>query len=214
MKGHSICDHNINRASGGKPVPLEATAVIFRGDRYIARQDQKHGFIVQETAPSDSWFNIACVKTTLSKLHLQRHTLAASDAQHQTTVAQRQTLLKLLAGDYCGSGKSFTHNGVPLRYKYTQAAWQPTVYPYRPDDIASIDAIWKEDGSGARCVGKPRLSLYPKLEDEAFPGPRQGPLKQRIQKECQRVQHEIPDCPKSTDVTLSPPDYAVSGNPK
>lgn len=135
---------------------LAGMALIFRGDRYIAASKT-----VTETGGNDSWFNIACAGTTISKMHLLRHTWAGnSDGQHTTTLPQRQAVLDMLAGAYCGDGMSFTVDGHPLLYSYKQS-WPPYL-PYGDastplfwSKVRSIDAAWDENG--AQCLGVPRL---------------------------------------------------------
>lgn len=159
---------------------IDGTVVIFRGDQY-----DDNTYRVQADGAS-TWFNIACVGTAISKLHLLRHTTAGSrgmawsrDSRRRlTTLAQRQTLLRMLTGDYCGIGYSFTVNGHPLTYTFAQRNWEPQV-PWRFDESspsgetnASIDALWNEHG--AVCIGTPRLSDQ---EPEAA-------LLQRIQEKC------------------------------
>jgi hypothetical protein len=129
---------------------LGGMALIFRGDRYDAATKT-----VTEVGGHTPWFNIACAGTTVAKMHLLRHTWAGSDPQHTTTVDQRQAVLKMLTGDYCGSGDSFTVNGHPLLYTYAKP-WQP-VQPSPIDwtSVATIDAVW--DQTGAVCMNVPRM---------------------------------------------------------
>lgn len=139
---------------------LQGSALFFRGDRYNALGKQ-----VEETGPEDTWFNIACSGTAISKLHLLRHTLAGRHPDAQVTkVEQRQAVLKMLTGDYCGTGYPFTEDGHPLVYSYDQQ-WKrvnSALRPLRPDvtpagwtAAESLDAIWNMDG--AVCLDTPRL---------------------------------------------------------
>lgn len=140
------------------PNSIAGTAAIFRGDRYT---DQH---VVTEAAAGDDIFNLACMGTALSKLHLLRYTSAAHAAQHSPpdppapTPAERQTLLRLLTADYCGTGLPFTVDGLPLRLNMANPSYaltQDSGYVYgSPLPAAQVDARWNKNG--ATCVGTPR----------------------------------------------------------
>jgi hypothetical protein len=91
-----------------------------------------------------------------------RHTRAGSYNEvgvitYDTTVKQRQTLLKMLTADYCGTGHSFTHDGVSLIYNANQSWWH--------DDTrtpAAQEALW--DASGALCVDDPRDTTLDEIQ--------------------------------------------------
>src|SRR5262249_28907117 len=98
---------------------VKGMAVIFRGDRY--RERTKEVIVPPATDP---WFNVACAGTSVAKMHLMRHTDASNPSGlYNTTRVQRQALLKMLAGDYCGKGKPFTVDGHPLLYSYDKS-WE------------------------------------------------------------------------------------------
>jgi hypothetical protein len=129
---------------------VEHSALVFQWDRYDAAAKT-----VTETAAEDPWFNIACAATAPAKMHLMRHTRAGSynDAwviAYDTTVKQRQTMLKMLTADYCGTGHSFTTDGVPLVYNANQ--------PWYREDTSWVaqEALW--DASGALCLDNPRYA--------------------------------------------------------
>jgi hypothetical protein len=124
------------------------SAIVFTGDRYRAASKTV-------IAPSEGWFNIACAGTAIAKLHLLRHTAASGDAGHQTTRAQRQALLKLLAADYCGAGRSYTVDG--LRLDMTVAPWRgafSSIDLSDPAEVGRVEAIF--DAGGAVCLNRPR----------------------------------------------------------
>ena len=143
-------------------VSFSGTALIFRGDRYDATHKT-----VSETGAGDTWFNIACAGTAVAKMHLLRHTFAGTDpGAPAATVGQRQAVLKMLTGDYCGTGAAFTETGHRLLYSYYQPGWdrtQPVPFqpwnaleaPPTPPPARSLDAIWGPDG--AVCVDEARL---------------------------------------------------------
>jgi hypothetical protein len=152
---------------------------MFRGDSYDGRS-------LEVQASYDSSFNFACYGTTISKLHFLRHTSAAMGVA-AFPVAQRQAILRMLAGDYCGNGYQFTLQGHPIRIGFDKAAPRP-VTEVGLGSAKSLDAMWKKDGTGASCIGAPRLS------DE--PGPVSSDsidtLVTKIQDYCKEKERPIP----------------------
>lgn len=135
---------------------LSGTAVMFRGDSY-----DDNTFAVSNS--TDDSFNIACYGTVISKMHFLRHTSAAMGTA-AFPVTQRQAMLRMLTGDYCGNGHSFTSEGHPIRIGFGHAAFQPRS-EFQPDvglgSARSLDAMWRTDGTRASCIGAPRLSDVP-----------------------------------------------------
>lgn len=176
---------------------IAARVMVFRGDRYDA------DYTV--TAPSNTtWFNLACTGTALSKLHLLRHTRASRRDGRITSVAERQTVLRMLTADYCGVGHPFTVDGHPLRYTFLQS-WQPQTPRFVSSELASIDALWTQDG--ARCIATPRLADAQPVQA----------LLQDIRDVCGAP---VVRCPSqlvpgvSVDAVLTlTGSYAISGNP-
>lgn len=147
------------------------------------------------------------------KLHLLRHTAASQDEQHTTTLGQRQAVLRMLTGDYCGIGYPFTVNGHPLRYTFAQP-WEPR-YPALFGDqvkVVAIDALW--DPSGARCIGTPRLGAEHRGEIEA----RCGHTLDDCAVLAEAPPAQVRDSASSAVVTVSTligpaASYALSANP-
>jgi hypothetical protein len=149
------------RTFGTRP-QIRGQAIVFRGDQYVEPGFQVH---VDHTS---TWFNIACRGTAVAKLHLLRHTSASRrDSDRITTREQRQSVLRMLTGDYCGIGYPFTRNGQPLSYTFDQD-WR-SGEPRPPGDSGSgtaftglenvsLDALWDEHG--AVCIGTPRLAEH------------------------------------------------------
>jgi hypothetical protein len=215
---------------------LRGTAVIFRGDFYDA------AYTVRTTPPSDyddDVFNIACMGTDISKLHLLRHTSASQAAVSEPLpppVDKRQALLRMLTADYCGAGHPFTQNGVPFRFGFDlSAGYDGSLNPSAvlapsPDPntgislttlssyslvanggIDTIDGAW--NGNGATCIGTPRLArlLQPAAVQDLWT---------RITATCRAVNHPVTLC-GSAPPTLQPPfasrfpvgSYAISQVP-
>jgi hypothetical protein len=220
---------------------IDGLVMVFRGDRYKDR-----GYVVEADAES-TWFNIACAGTAIAKLHLLRHTTAsarmtmssvsrvATLPPRRTTLAQRQTILRMLTADYCGIGAPFTEDGHPLSYTFRQR-WEPLqprtagasqeLVPFSSVANASLDALW--DQHGAVCLGTPRLSAR---KPAATPT-----QKRKIRAVCEQARRrgglrtslprtELPDCPPGALNARYPAafddlsvqnirPYAVSANPE
>jgi hypothetical protein len=117
-------------------------AINFSGDRY----DAVTKTLVATGEATRGWINIACEGTALAKLFLARHTEVSQRVT--TTPAERQAMLKMLTGDVCGDGTSFTVPGQPLLWKDEKNVTMFTATP------ASIEAVWSD--TGAVCLNEPR----------------------------------------------------------
>jgi hypothetical protein len=138
---------------------IEHATIVFQGDRYdpVAKK-------VWETSSKDPWFNIACAGTTPAKLHLMRHTRAGSyradgTIAYDTTVAERQAMLKMFVADYCGTGRSFTVDGQPLNYNDSNHWYRAA----RPFTLADQEALWSADG--VVCIDRVRRDSDYTLSD-------------------------------------------------
>lgn len=195
-----LCKPGINPSDGTRN-NLQGDAIIFEGDLY-----DENTFEVKITPMAINHkrtFNIACVGTTISKLHLLRHTSASQspyvDVTDQPDKYQREALLRMFTGDYCGRGdpsdpnnldKSslFTENGVPIWITFNSGAYQPTLEStYLPTGVPmNIDGRW--DSTGATCMTNPRLSL----KDP------NGMVPQSIIQTCTAAMHSLQyPCPSS-----------------
>lgn len=131
-------------------------AVLFEGERIDVDS-------MTISPASERWVNIGCAETALAKLQLAGHTKASQVAGFSTSSAERQTMLKLLVGDYCGTGYPITVAGQPLEWTDDRntlhiSAGVSTV----------LEARWGPDG--AICLNKPRLVAHPSAASEAaFP---------------------------------------------
>jgi hypothetical protein len=208
---------------------LIGNAVIFQGDFY------EPGYTVRTAAApgyDDDTFNIACVGTAISKLHLLRHTAASQGGPTDPLpppVDKRQALLRMLTADYCGAGHPFTHDGVPLHFGIDLMAGYdgllnpgpnpPAIDPntgitvpawslFRLDQaggMASVDALWTADG--ATCIGTPRqLTADPQIWT-------------KIEAVCRSVNHPVKHCEDVAPALSTQPDthlplgsYAISQN--
>lgn len=128
---------------------LHDETLVFAGDRI----DSEH--MTMNEQPDFDWFNFGCAGHTLAKLHLTRNTITS---QVEPDWSARQTTLKMLVADYCGTGDPITESGTPLR-------WQSELVPYFPTPGA-IEARWTE--YGASCLSNPRLGLTSELFPDVF----------------------------------------------
>jgi hypothetical protein len=205
---------------------LKGTAVIFRGDLY-----DDDTYTVSNEPPATyngDVFNIACVGTSISKLHLLRHTVATGHPAHTVPPAERTTMLKLFAADYCGIGVPFTEDGLPIKLAFNSPDYTLTDvgYIFTQPNRETIDAAWTP--TGAACIGTSRVGRIPPPQPEGISGTDPDALRTQINAIC-NSRHatypsgrtNIPNCttvPNGpvTPSTLFPPgvgNYATSGNP-
>ena len=198
-----VCKPGISNNNGFPNI--DGTAVIFRGDYY---NDDNYTVSSSPTNSTDNdVFNIACLGTTISKLHLLRHTSASNNPATAPPTQERTTMLKLISADYCGDGKTrstmdghpFTIDGTTIKFGFdnslsnlqlTAASGYTLTFPVNP-----IEALWSRDGGGATCIGTPRL---PGLDVSA------------IQQACANVGHNLLPCPTSADKSFDTYNYATS----
>lgn len=156
--------------------PLEA--ILFTGDRYDAQTRTVRDIKPQTTR---DWFNIACAGSSLAKLHLNRHTSASVTLGYFAPLQARQAMLKMYASDICGSGKVFTHKGVPLHWANSPGWKQLTGMEF------AFEAVW--DDKGAQCLDTHRLgALYAN----------------QITAHCAAVNHPLPPCGGSLTAPVYP----------
>lgn len=143
-----LCKNPPTRDEGpGRAWEAPAEAILFTGDRYDV--DAKTVTAIGNNRYTHGWFNIACAGSVLAKLHLNRHTTPGSTAPYTTTLSDRQAMLKMYAGDFCGSGWPYTQAGTPLEFTNSYG-WLPILAP-----VQSHEAVWT--ASGAACLDSHRL---------------------------------------------------------
>lgn len=207
-------------AAPPKPINIDGVAVMFRGDYY----DQKmHEVSTTPAAGDDDLFNIACLGTAISKLHLLRHTSASQlspDDPRNPGIAERQTMLRLLTADYCGNGSSFTEDGMPIHFRFNSPLYTLTeASQYALSNGDSLEALWTS--KGALCIGAPRLL---RSGDKQWNNPET--LINKIRNACAKSYGNntpvptpiLPDCSTIGTASLETPfasdNYAISGNPE
>lgn len=129
-------DIRARRDALGLPKEL---SVVFEGER-IDEATKTIGPVLDNRR-----FNIACSGHALAKMVMSAQTEAAHLAHaFNTTIPERQAFLKMVTGDYCGTGTPFTVSGQLLQWKDAK-----TYMPYKSAP-ASIEARWS--ANGATCI--------------------------------------------------------------
>jgi hypothetical protein len=162
------------------------TAILFAGDRY----DAVTKTLVATGHAAGNWINLACAGTATAKMHLLRHTQAGSDTSHQTDVAQRTAMFKMISADYCGTGQAFTVSGEPLVILDSRGWFAPPM-----DGVDSIESIWT--AQGAACLGQARRAA----EDPT--------ISDKIAQACP----SLPSCEGLLLPDWTSAGYLLSGNP-
>ena len=123
--------------------------LLFEGDRIDG--DKK-----LDTGVDMTWFNLGCAGSALAKLALTGHTEASRSAgTFVTTLSERQTMLKMLTADYCGTGTPFTVAGQPLNWRDDDGTMK---FIQAPAQLAR-EARWTDQGPA--CLDKPRVDIHP-----------------------------------------------------
>lgn len=148
--GAYLCQNGAEFVDGSSPVRAmpEHHALIFEGERIDIDS------LTIAPALSPRWFTIGCAETALAKMQLTGHTQAAQSVGLTTTVLERQTMLKMLTADYCGTGNSFTVSGQPLRWTDHRGTMRLSAsFP------KVLEARWTP--YGAACLNTPRVDAHP-----------------------------------------------------
>ncbi len=146
---HPVCanppGHEV--APGGGPAWANLyEAIFFTGDRY----DGKSKTVIASTyEDAGNWFNIGCAGSALAKEFLTRHTTATSDDDHHSGTSERQALLKMYTGDFCGVGHTFTQPGTPLTWE------NPEGWSAFDGTEIGFESFWDE--GGAMCLTQHRI---------------------------------------------------------
>jgi hypothetical protein len=142
-----------------------------------------------DTAVDLSWFNLGCAGSTLAKMALTGHTEGARRARaFDTSLSERQTMLKMLSGDYCGHGNAYTVAGQPLNWRDDHGTMKLAALLAQPPLPLVREARWND--KGAACLDKPRVDAHPTpLSDTTF-----GPdIYDQVMSEC-----VLPQCDDSS----------------
>lgn len=142
------------------------------------------------------------MRSALAKLQLTGHTEVAKLAGFNTTISHRQTMLKMLSADYCGTGKPFTVAGQRLEWKDDRGTMK------LPSHLQSeVEARWTPQG--AACLGVPRVAAHPTPASTAEFGDELDEIRDLINTECESVNRLLVRCEPGTDVGF----HLISHNP-
>jgi hypothetical protein len=141
-----------DRLPGGTDVPranvcpglaLDGTSIVMTaGETYDGES-----YRVEPNRPG--WVAMGCRGHVIAKLKLMGYD---PNDDYDSSVAQRQAALKMLAADYCGDGSSYTAIGTPLDCEDELGNFEPS-WSVGTDHVESA---WTD--KGATCLTQPRLS--------------------------------------------------------
>jgi hypothetical protein len=194
--GHweNVCPHpDPDRDQDGTQLMDRYHALVFEGERIDSGSKSINPVL------DPRWFNIGCAGGTLAKLQLNGHTQVAQNAGYTTTIPERQTMLKMLSGDYCGGGQAFTVAGMPLEYHDNHG----TLNVVR---ASTVEAAWGPNG--AACLNTPRVVANPTAASEAAFPMLDSDFELLIANTC-GPRHVLAPCPVRFSVSY----HLVSENP-
>ena len=136
--------------------PDEATVTILAGETY----DSDLKLVNPNTG---TWITLACrdqAAYKMKRLSYGPHgDLLSAVPRAGATADQRQSTLKMLTADYCGTGTSFTVTGTPLYWRNHAGT---VVFEPLLVKLTAVEALW--DADGAICLTTPRRAT---LDDVA-----------------------------------------------
>jgi hypothetical protein len=134
----------------------EFETVLFEGD-YIDRVTKR---MSTDAEWDPSWFNFGCAGRTLAKMRLLLKTTGSRPQSEPWEL--RQATLRMLVGDYCGTGVPYTHHGVSL-------VWDDNRLMRYGRPPISLEAQWTEER--ALCIDHTRLPyMWDRMvEDDCIP---------------------------------------------
>lgn len=142
--------------------------LVFETDRIDAE-------LYELRQPDPRWFNITCAGHALAKLALTGHTESSRFLGFNTTILERQTELKMYAGDYCGVGEPFTVADQPVQIADVRGYMKLRPGPF----TLVIEALWTP--KGAACLNTPRVDVtFTQLGWDVF----EGKVRDKIKATC------------------------------
>ena len=130
--------------------PSDAAVTILAGETY----DNDLKLVNPNTG---TWISFACrdqAAWKMKRLSYGPHgDLVSNNPLTPATLDQRQSTLKMLTADYCGTGHSFTVTGTQIYWRNfaNTVVHLPLMYKF----TTQVEALW--DADGAICLTKPRL---------------------------------------------------------
>lgn len=135
--------------------PAAPVLTIIRGETYD-RAAKAVGLI------DDEWVTFACKDQAAFKAKAFGYEQGElfPFTTEPATRAQQDATLKMITADYCGTGESFTDQGLNIYWENAAG----TVTPDTVMDDLDIEAVWDE--FGAICVQNPRFAAIEKVDIE------------------------------------------------
>lgn len=165
-------------------------AFIFEGNIY------NQVTITVESSPrlpaNQTWFNVACPGSLPAKMLATRR--VDIDA-YGASLKEQQAFANMWSANYCGTGRTFTKPGWPLRVRTRNPlgvvgsiAWTHPA-SFVAGGFSTVDAVWGAEG--ALCIDTPRLDTDPALVDADTSEPGNQTWRHEIEQHCGRT---IPSC--------------------
>ena len=152
---HPVCanppGHEV-APGGGNAWPNAFEAIFFTGDQY---DGEKKVIVAEGFENTEGLLNMACAGSALGKAFLTGNTLASFElgapppGAPPPTLAEKQAVLKMYVGDFCGEGLTFTQPGTPLH-------WEDRAGRLELDGTEiGFESFWNEEG--ATCLTTHRI---------------------------------------------------------
>lgn len=164
---------------------------------------------------NQTWFNVACPGSLPAKMLATRR---VDIDGYGASLKEQQAFANMWSANYCGTGRTFTKPGWPLRIRTRNAqgavgsiAWTHPA-SFVAGGFSTVDAVWGADG--AVCIDTPRLDTDPTLVDADLSEPGNQTWRHEIEQHCGRT---IPTCtngaPGVLPIGWQTDGYVISVNP-
>ena len=132
-----------NVCGGSLLEPLVSAATVLGGETYDDATKTVN-------ANQSGWFTLACAGSAAAKMKLMGYAPQTNfpGTSAPSTPTARQATLKMITGDYCGGGTSYTENGTAIVWENHEG----TVDWHTPGEV---EAVWT--ASGALCLDTTRI---------------------------------------------------------
>jgi hypothetical protein len=168
--------------------------VVFEGDKIETASKR------MSPLADDTWFNIGCAGHTLSKLLLTHNTVHSQAAGLTGAWERRQSTMRMLVADYCGSG-------IPLTVPGQRLVWIGDLMVDYYETPLKFEARWLPDR--AKCLADPRmLAPTSSLGATTFPD-----IRLSIAQSCKSIGRKPPLPCTNFDFYDYDRAYRISANP-
>lgn len=135
-----------NVCGGSLLEPLVSAATVLGGETYDDATKTVN-------ANQSGWFTLACAGSAAAKMKLMGYAPQTNfpGTSAPSTPTARQATLKMITGDYCGGGTSYTENGTAIVWENHEG----TVDSSNWHTPGEVEAVWT--ASGALCLDTTRI---------------------------------------------------------